>query len=413
MVKKHFIVAFVSFFFSLVLVEIFLARFFPQKTYKALYKKAISCFTEGINTVFTLKPNCSFSLTDYETKEVFETRTNSLGYRGYDFEVKKRFGEKRILISGDSFILGFGVKDGDMVSYVLEEKLKKISSTNPLKGASVINAGYAGGFGPDGYYLHLKEKGMSLSPDLVVFSVFVFNDFSDMENNEWFGVGKYGQPRKIVSKTIMVDDRGVLLPKDIPIVYRLPIIRESHLAVFTTKAFSQIKEKINHYSDLIRFKISLPVIPSGEAKDSSLPAAYERSCLFGEICHRKNLHLYSDLLATILASREMVEDQFTDNKSHFLVLIIPADFQIYPEALSKYGDFTGIPLNAAEIDNPNPQRKIKEILSWEKISYIDLLPVFRENKKRLYFMEDGHWNKDGHEIVAEEIKKWIEKNYGN
>ncbi len=411
MIKKRIAVAVFSLIFTLVATEFLFSHFLPQKTYSSVYKNAISCFDKSETTVFRLKPNCSFPLTNYETKEVFTTRTNFLGYRGEDFDIKKPVGEKRIMISGDSFILGFGVKDGEVITSILEEKLRKISPANLLKGAKVINAGYAGGFGPDGYYLHLKNTGIKLEPDLVIFSIFVFNDFSDMKNNEWIGAGKYGQPQKVISKTIFVDEKGNLLPIGIPLVYRLPIVREIHLAIFTENAVSKIKERINHYVDRIQFKINPPVMPTGDARDSNLPAAYERSCIFGEVCHRQNLHLYSDLLSTILASRELVESQFTDGKLHFVVLIIPADFQIYPDVLAKYQDTTGIPLNAAEIENPNPQKKIKELLAWEKIPYIDLLPVFRENKNRLYFIEDGHWNTKGHAAAAEEIEKWIKKNY--
>ena len=149
--KKRIIAAIISLVLTLILAEFLLARFLPQKTYSAAYKNAISCFAKSETIVFALKPNCTFSFTDYDTNEVFTTRTNNLGYRGRDFEIKKPAGEKRVLFAGDSFILGFGVKDADTVTSILEEKLGKTNSANALKGAKVINAGYAGGFGPDGY----------------------------------------------------------------------------------------------------------------------------------------------------------------------------------------------------------------------------------------------------------------------
>lgn len=411
--NKHIIIAIVSLFVSLVLVEFFLSRFLPQKTYSAAYKNAIACFEESDMTVFTLKPKCTFSFTDFDTEEFFSTRTNALGYRDKDFDIKKKAGEKRILFLGDSFILGFGVKDDGVVTSILEDKLKKSGTVNFLSGARVINAGYAGGFGPDGYYLHLKNEGMKLTPDLVVFSIFVFNDFSDMEDNEWIGVGKYGEPEKVVSKTTIVDKDGHLMPITLPLVYRIPIIRESHLAVFAQSAFKAVWAKLIHYYDRVRFKIKPPVMPTGDAKDSSLPGVYESSCIFRETCHRRTLHLYTDLFSTILASKNLLQSESYDDKPRFVVLLIPVEFQIYPDTLYKYKSDDGIPTNSAAIENPNPQRRIKEMLDWEKIPYIDLLPVFRKSKDRLYFVKDGHWNRKGHEVVAEEIVKWIKENNKN
>ena len=154
-------------------------------------------------------------------------------------------------------------------------------------------------------------------------------------------------------------------------------------------------------------------MPTGDAKDSSLPGVYMSMCIFKNNCHRKTLHLYTDLLSTILASKSLLQSESYDDKPHFVVLLIPAEFQIYPDTLYKYKSDDGIPPNSAAIENPNPQRRIKEMLDREKIPYIDLLPVFRKSKDRFYFVKDGHWNRKGHEVVAEEIVKWIKENNKN
>src|SRR3990167_1069115 len=106
MLAKRIILLSGSLVLSLLLTEIILANYFPQKTYSSLYKNAIACFAESEVAVFTLKPDCLIPFSDFETNEPFSTKTNSLGYRGENFEITKRQGEKRILIEGDSFILG-------------------------------------------------------------------------------------------------------------------------------------------------------------------------------------------------------------------------------------------------------------------------------------------------------------------
>lgn len=395
---------------SLAAFEVFFIRFFPQKTYSFLYNNAIACFEKSEVTVFTLKPNCTIPFIDFETEEQFTTRTNSFGYRGEDFEIKKKTGEKRILVEGDSFILGFGVRDKDLLTSHLEQGLKKLSWHHPLSNAKVINAGYAGGFGPDGYYLHLKTEGITLKPDLVVFAVFVYNDFSDIDNNEWIGGGEFGEPVKVVSKTTTVDERGNLIPISTPFVYRILWLRDSHTAIFASNALTDTTRFFQRAYDRIRFKIKAPVMPTGEAKDSSIFGPHTNVCVFGDLCHRRTRHLFDDFLSTVKASKELIDREHSDGRKHLVVLIIPADFQIYPEAQKKHGD-SGLPLNAAEIESPNPQRRLEEMFEKENIPYIDLLPAFRNSREKLYDIKDGHWNAKGHEKAADEILKWMEGNY--
>ncbi|MCX6706549.1 MAG: hypothetical protein NT001_00180, partial [Candidatus Woesearchaeota archaeon] len=59
-----------------------------------------------------------------------------------------------------------------------------------------------------------------------------------------------------------------------------------------------------------------------------------------------------------------------------------------------------------------PQQEITAFLAENHISYIDLYPVFYAKQKQipLYFKIDGHWNKEGHEIAAEEIFKYLKDN---
>lgn len=387
-----------------------MARLYPQKTYSVAFTNAIACFDKSETVAFTLKPNCTFPFTDFDTKETFSTRINNLGYRGNDFAIKKPDGEKRILIEGDSFILGFGVKDENLVSQRLEKLLKDAKAPNSFSRAKVINAGYAGGFGPDGYFLHLKKRGMALEPDLIIFSVFVYNDLTDMYHDQWIGAGKYGEPLRVVSKTTKVDDGGHLVPFDTPLIYQLPVVRESHLAIFAVKGMEALVAKIAYFYDRIRFKIKPPDVPSADATDENIPGVYFSQCIYQEICHRQVMHLFADLTTTIKASNYLISGQFTDGKPHFVVMLIPVDFQLYPNTLAKYHD-DGIPPDIKDQEDPNPQKRIKDILDKEKIPYIDLLPIFKKSKERLYFTNEEHWNSTGHQAAAVELYKWIEENY--
>lgn len=409
--KRRIFITVLSLFLSLFFSEKLVDSFLPQKTYSRAYKVANDCFQKSDFTVFSLKPNCKMPIQDFDTGERFTTMINSLGYRGQDFSLEKKAGEKRILIAGDSFILGYGVKDRDLVTAYTEDKLKNSNVVSRLKDAKVINAGYTGGFGPDGYFLHLKNFDLKLQPDLVVFSVFVYNDFSDMADNEWYGIGEFGEPTKVVSKTITVSPEGWLLPTTIPGRYRLPVLRESNLVILAAETGSRMYSWAKHTFDVLKFKIFKPIFPTGEAKDSNLPGAFVSRCLFGELCHRQTMHLYEDLNSVIKASYKLVSDPEKGSTSRFVVLIIPAEFQIYPDTWEKYKTDDGISKELVYEENPNPQKRLKEMLSAENIPYIDLLPIMRAQKERIYFENDGHWNAKGHEVAAEAIYQWILRNY--
>ncbi len=388
---------------SAIFLEISLSRFLPQKTYNWLYRGTKGCYRKSDFTVFTLMPDCKIPMQNYDTHENFTMDINSLGLRGENITQEKTKGVPRILFEGDSFTLGFGVKNDEVVTSKLAYLFKSSSETGAFAGSEVVNAGYAGGFGPDGYFLHLKNNGMKFQPDLVIFGLFLFNDFSDMEDNEWIGTGKWGEPEKIVSRSTAVDDSGYLIPKILPLVYRLPILKNSHLAVLSASAFARMGALMKHYTDRIYFKLYPPTFPGGDATDDNLIGAYRSACIFADKCHRKTMHLYSDLLSLFKASEELAGKKF-------LVLLVPAEFQIYPEKLAKYHD-EGLPFDSATQPDPNPQRRLKKMLDNEKIKYLDLLPVFRKETQRTYFENDGHWNAYGHEVAAREIYKWIEENY--
>lgn len=384
----QFLVVTISILLFLFIAEMVLSRFYPQQTYSASYAHTVDCFKNSDYLIFEVKPNCKFKFRVFDKKEVIETQVNSEGLRDDEVEFTKKSGEKRIILIGDSFILGWSVADSDVSANILEQKLGK-----PW---NVINAGYAGAMGPDGYFLYLKNKGIKLKPDLVTFSVYVYNDFEDINDNEWIGFGKYGEPEKLVSKKLYVDKNGVLLPRKMPLIYKLPGIKNSHLAVLVNKSLIRIIRRINR-------------MINGEDRKENLLS----KCIFADKCTRETFSLYNDLLAVIKASRDLVDSNFKDGKIHFLVMIIPADFQINSNLKEKYKEDKGVPVNTTEIEKPNPQKRLKEMLIAEKITYLDLLPPFRNAKENLYYPTDGHWNAEGHKLAAEELYNWINKNYGN
>jgi len=106
----------------------------------------------------------------------FRVRINSLGYRGPEFPLAKPEGEIRVLMAGDSFTFGDFVEDEQTLPAQVQSMLQ---CRAPVL---VVNAGMGGSSLPT--QRHLIERGLALSPDLVILT-FYENDIADLETPHW------------------------------------------------------------------------------------------------------------------------------------------------------------------------------------------------------------------------------------
>jgi hypothetical protein len=117
------------------------------------------------------------------------------GKRGYAREVPPRM--TRLLCSGDSFTLGWGVDDDDTWCAALER----------LPGVEAVNMGQ-GGYGIDQSYLWWRRDGGLLEYDVHLFAI-IYEDFHRMRFDRFQG---YGKPTLKVENRVPVAD-GVPVPR--------------------------------------------------------------------------------------------------------------------------------------------------------------------------------------------------------
>lgn len=98
-----------------------------------------------------------------------EIATNSHGFRDFEYKMNKSQNQKRILILGDSFTLGWGVSFLKTFPKQLEKRLNK-----SLNKFEVINAG-VGNYNSSMEVELFKLYGIKFNPDLVVL-MFYIND---------------------------------------------------------------------------------------------------------------------------------------------------------------------------------------------------------------------------------------------
>jgi hypothetical protein len=101
-------------------------------------------------------------------------RISSQGLRDREFGAKDP-DEFRILLIGDSFTYGKCLEYIDTIGAVLESLLNEKPLT---KRVTVMNGG-VGGYGPWQEAIFLRERGLPLEPDIVVFQFLPVNDLAD------------------------------------------------------------------------------------------------------------------------------------------------------------------------------------------------------------------------------------------
>lgn len=375
----------------LVLGEMVVRTFRPQLTYTQLRMLAGSYYAPGRFIPHTLQSNYKglFNKHQDHPGEQATVSTNCLALRGHEISLTKLEGRKRVLILGDSYTFGVYVNDNETYSVLLENLFREDEND-----VEVINAGYAGGFGPDTQYAWLVNRGLTFQPDLVIYAFFVGNDILDIHpTSNWHECDERGLPTDIVDKDIYVDKSGNLRRKTVdyttvarPLIYKIPLFRESHLAVLINKVIERVYGKIvtSGNDDRLRWgENPFCFITKAESNEMML----EKESLF--------FRLVEGMCAV-------------SNKqgAKFMLLMVPVNFQVEPEFLPKVlgpaydGGKWSIERNYFE--------ELKPWLEERGIAYLDLLKKMK-TANGYYFPRDGevHFNCNGHFFVAKELYKFL------
>jgi lysophospholipase L1-like esterase len=284
---------------------------------------------------------------------VFETpqfrtvvRINEKGLRDRSHAYERQGDTERILVLGDSFAWGYGVEESERFSQQLEESL----------GAEVINAGVSG-YSTDQELLWYQNEGIKYEVDLVIV-VIAGNDVGD--NDRLLVNTIYYKPKFII-------EEGQLIPTGHPVpktstqgrfVYSLS--QRSALAYFLIQRYFDFVSLYARYKSSDRPLASSTVSSSRDGREP-----FEM---------------------TIALIDEM--KKITESKEANFMIVTTDRWWNYPEA-DNYEDFVVLLENKGFL-----------------VLDVESLPGFDPDK--MLIPDDGHWNKEGHEFVADRIKNLIE-----
>jgi hypothetical protein len=163
--------------------------------------------------------------------------TNSQRYRNTNeisFDIPD--GKLRIICSGDSFTLGYGVNDDQTWCQLLTDMDDRLETVNMGQG----------GYGVDQAYLWFKRNDKKLQYDAHIFA-FITGDFYRMEHDTFFG---YGKPYLVIRDgTIFQENRPVsrrsyYAPRLTEALKLLPELN-------TVRLFRKVSEKLTQKEDHI------------------------------------------------------------------------------------------------------------------------------------------------------------------
>jgi len=376
---------FVTLFIMLIVSELAIRFLKPQPTYSNLLLLTGEQYTEGDFIPFTLKPNYEAKSPSMEFPgKMVSIRTNSLGLRGREISLKKPNGTKRILVLGDSYTFGVFCENREVYPAFLETLYKQ----EGLSNIEVFNAGYADGWSPDEHYAWLVNRGIEFKPDFIIYGFFIGNDIVDINSSAWVELDRHDLPVRIVNPNIYIDKFGRIRSKlkdaktvGYDFVYRIPLFRESHFFILVNRSVQK----------LYRISTGTDVGNNGWGNTP-----------FGLILKPSLSKKHQDKDELFLKLVNGMREVANNNGAKFLLLMIPVNFQVEPEAFLK--EVLGSSKFKIQRDY---FEELEPILEQKNIEYLNLLSLMRSHPEGKYYPRNGevHFNPNGHKFVANELKK--------
>lgn len=288
---------------------------------------------------------------------------NTHGMRDREHPTAKIIGSYRILVLGDSFMEANQVALNESFSQLLEASMGR-----PVE---VINASVSG-WGTDDEITYLMRYGFQFQPDLVLVGMTLHNDLQDNLDEEFHSFSG-GRLQELPKKDIPPIDFALLRVKEF-------LASHSHLyqVLLRAKRFSWTEQAGNRLSSHVAALLDKKEVPE-------IIRAWD--------------------MTRQLFKKMKVESERRGAK--VAVFLIPLWIQVSEERLDAFLNEHQLSIDQLAIEQP--QSHMRAIGQEEQIEIIDLLPDFRhaekQNPRKLYLADDGHWTAAGHRLAAGIVKE--------
>jgi hypothetical protein len=278
-------------------------------------------------------------------------RTNAQGFRNdHDITTAVPSGKARVICSGDSFTLGYGVDNAHTWCELL-------SSLEPR--LETVNMGQ-GGYGVDQAYLWYKRDAAKIEHQVQILA-FITNDFDRMQSDSFAG---YPKP-------VLELENGTLVVKNVPVpklTYYFPLSPQSISVVRQLRTV----EFLNRALEKLR----------GATPDPNQLTKRERNEKLQEILYKT----FDDL------------KYINEQRSSKLVLVyLPRSYELQGEGPREWTAYLEEESRALGIPFINLFSEFRSLPD------NDMVKLFTPRGQVAYLSAEGHFNEAGNELVARAI----------
>ncbi|MBN1687687.1 MAG: hypothetical protein JW893_01155 [Candidatus Omnitrophica bacterium] len=322
-----------------------------------------------------MEENAEFTLVSYVNHFWANIRVNSKGLRDEEYAYEKPQGAERILLLGDSMIVGMEVSKENVIDAQLERKLAQHGNYQ------VINAGVRG-YATDQSYLFLKEEGIRYHPDIIVYAF--------VENDPLGNVTVHRPNRRFGKPHFILDDADELLLEGMPAPQRF---KKVNLWEMSDPRIE------NLYNDALMRYLNYRKKPT---LIDSIMGDFLRLKIFEWILMRLGYFKYTDL--------EIYHKEFPEN---IPVWVTDYEWEITGAILQKMSELAnaiGAKFLVFEVpsvsDEERDESRLQTICKKWKIPYFNMNQKFKSYRnifRPLRFIYDAHWTKWGHQFAANEL----------
>jgi lysophospholipase L1-like esterase len=302
-------------------------------------------------------------------------RVNNLGLRGADVSVEEPAGTYRILMLGDSFTMGKGVKDDETSSVLLERWLRQRLAACHGRRIEVLNAG-VDSYAPVLSLIQLKRDLTQLRPDLVILNL----DVSDLaQESAYRREAVFGEDGEVVAVPQRTSGKS-----------GYDKLRDwtGRNLFFTRLLLFYANRAMGHRELTVRGVVmeADPEIVAHTLEGDTVDRTRQWKDIFDSISRMKR---YSD-----------------ENGMGFVLTVYPWAHQI-SETEWVPGRYTFMPEDARPSERS--RNAIRNLAAANGVELIDLIPFFQaySGAEALYFKTDMHFTAAGQRVMAGGLQDYL------
>lgn len=354
-----------------------------------------------------LTPNAAARHVSTEFDYVYHT--NALGLRGRDIPFEKPAGTRRIVLVGDSFVAGQGVRDEAVFSVRLESRLREAG-----RQVEVVNVGSPGSstIREREFY---QQLGRRFEPDEVILVCFLGNDLPE------------------VTEERTPDERASWRPAGFVRSWAYALFPNTYLELAIAKrAVASRDESRPKSSDEIAERIAGLAQARGVDPETArrryrrIPQNVQREVERGRYPFRRVLYaclepdrfvraidpgdeFFQHAWPRMRAQLDLLKRDVERDGARFRLCIIPDVVQVDPDGLA-FQRSLGMQVDDRWLkETTRTQQALADWAHGNGVPCLDLTPACRSAGERLYHIWDGHLNETGHALTARLIAESLLK----